>query len=116
MQALFNGQSGKDWIYFITRLIILATFSVLIYLIVPRNINGFNSVQDIAIPAIVGFVGALIVLVMSYIKPVRSYTPFAVLLADWALAGVYVYYAANNNQVLLVGICGAILVSGMLRV
>jgi signal transduction histidine kinase len=116
MSALFSGKSAKDWVYIIMRLLMITAFSVLLYLISPRILTDFRSVQDIAIPAIVGLVGAAIVLVMSFVKPVRLYTPFVVLLADWALAGAYVYYAAHSNLLLLTGICGAILVSGMMRV
>jgi signal transduction histidine kinase len=116
MPALFNGQSAKDWIYVIMRFVMIVAFSGLLYLVFPRNVTNFNSVQDIAIPAIVGLVGAVVVIVMSLIRPLRLYAPFAVLVGDWALAGAYVYFAASSNPLLLTGICGAILVSGVLRV
>jgi signal transduction histidine kinase len=116
MSALFNGQSGKDWIYIILRLLMITSFSVLLFLINPRNINDFNSIQDISIPAIVGIVGAVLVAAMTLIKATRIYAPFAVLVSDWALAGAYVYYAIHSNPLLLIGILGAIIVSGVLRV
>jgi signal transduction histidine kinase len=117
MQKLFDSRHGKNWMYFILRIVMLIVFSILIYLDKPlTQVSDFASVQSIVIPIIVGIAGAIVFGAIVLIKSIKGYAPFAVLIADWSLAAAYVYFLPQDNQFLLASILIAIIVSGILRV
>lgn len=116
MQMLFNVRYGRNWVYISLRFLIIAAFSVTLYLLQPRSITSFESVADIATPAIVGLVGIVMVGIIALIPSLRIYAPLAIMPSDWALIGAYISYASiEQTPLLLAIITGTILVSGILR-
>lgn len=118
LKRIFDVQNGKDWIYTVLRLLMLITFSALLFALDPngRNLDDFATLEDIAIPAIVGLVGVVIVSAMAFIRPVKRYIPFVVLAADWALIGSYIFFVDTNNLLIILGITLTIAISGIMRV
>jgi signal transduction histidine kinase len=115
MSSITNMQLGKNGAYVAARILMLIGFSLAIYIIQPRTINSFASVQDIAIPAIIGLIGAAAVGMLSLVKSIKPYIAGLVLIGDWALVAAYLYYNPGLNSFLLFSILGIIMVSGTLR-
>lgn len=116
MQKLFDARYGKNWMYFILRVVMLIVFSILLYLDTPKEqIIDFASIKHIAIPALVGLIGLFVFGIVTVIKSIKAYAPFAVLLADIALVAAYVYYLPTDDNLLITIIPSAIVVSGILR-
>jgi signal transduction histidine kinase len=115
MSSITNLQLGKNGAYIAARILMLIGFSLAIYMLQPRSVNSFASVQDMAIPAIIGLIGAVAVGITSAIKSIKPYIAAFVLIGDWALIAAYVYYNPGLNSFLLFGIMGIIIISGTLR-
>ena len=112
---LLGTHNGKNWIYVVLRLVSVLGMSLAIYAERPREIVDFASVSDIAIPAMVGLIGALTIAVMAAIRSTRPYIPLAVLPLDWALVGAYTYFAVGTRPTLLLAVLTIVMISGILR-
>jgi signal transduction histidine kinase len=106
---------GKNVVYIGLRALMIVAFSVLIYLVQPRMIVNFPSIEDIAIPAIIGVLSIVLLLGMLAVPSLRVYAPYLIMPGDWLLVASYVYYAPANNTLLIVGIVSMIVISGVLR-
>ena len=115
MSEIINRPSGKNGAYISIRFLMLIGLSLALYAAQPRTITSFASVQDIAIPAIIGLIGIALVGIIAFIKPIERYTFVVILVADWALVAAYTYFSIAANPLLTLGIAGAVIVSGTLR-
>lgn len=116
MRKLFDARYGKNWMYFILRVVMLIVFSIILYLVMEQpQVIDFATVQHIVIPAIVGVIGLIVFGVVILIKSIKVYAPFAVLIADIALVAAYAYFLSPDDTLLMAVIPSAIAVSGILR-
>jgi len=115
MQILFDASYGKNGIYISLRVVTIIALSLLIGLIAPRTITSFATVQDIAIPALVGIAGLIVLTGVIGVKGLRLYAPYVIFVADWALVGTYVYFIGHSDLLLISAILSAVIVSGILR-
>ncbi|MGJ3241100.1 MAG: GAF domain-containing sensor histidine kinase [Anaerolineae bacterium] len=118
LSAILTMRNGKNWLYLLLKVTMIVAFSLLLFTTYPRTVTNFASVSDLAYPAIIGLVTALIVAIMTLIPSVKKYVPFVVLPADWALIGAYIYFMSpiGDNYLLPVGIMVIIAVSGSMFV
>lgn len=116
---IFYLQDSKNWIYLVLRLVMITAFTGLLLFLAPRNITNFGSVSDLAYPALTGGATALLIAIVTLIKPIKKYVPFLVILADWVLIATYIYFmplAGSRDFLLPTGIVLVIAISGIMYV
>ena len=92
--------------------------SVVCYIFLPREVSQISaSVSDLAYPAIAGIATAFVIALVTFLKPIKRYMPFLVIVSDWILIGAYVYFlpdSISSNLLLPVGITLIITISGIM--
>ena len=114
---IFYRQDSKNWIYLVIRLVMIGAFSILLLFLAPRTITGFESVSDLAYPAIAGLVSAFLIAILTLVKRIKRYVPFVVVVSDWVLIGTYIYFMPSSvNHIILLpaGITLIIAISGIM--
>ena len=114
---IFYRQDSKNWMYLVIRLVMIVAFSALLYFLAPRIITGFESVSDLAYPAIAGLVSAVLIAILTLVNRIKRYVPFLVIVSDWVLIGSYVYFMPSSvNHIILLpaGITLIITISGIM--
>src|SRR5689334_17986059 len=116
MQATFSPGYGRNWLYFGIRWLLLVGFTIAVFiprLGQPPVMPPLTSLADILLAFGIGALATVLLAVFMLIPVIRPYIVFVKLPGDWLIALMYVYLA-HANPTLILGICAALMVTGVL--
>ncbi len=108
-------QLGRNSLLLLTHVLVVAGFGLATYFVLRVPLEAIPQRGEFLVPAAVGMIGAIALIVLALIKPLRQYTFLAPLLINWTLTGVYGYYLGQQQPLLTASIVMTLIVLGMLQ-